>query len=302
MLLAPPRVSLGVRIILLCLGLLLTACRAGPPTAPASKPASQPAAAHAVRAAEARARLEASRAGRVVLSATEAHGGLDAWFAGEALAFQYDYRPVQGARRASTQTVDLLRSRVYHRFEAPTRGDIAFDGAQAWMRLEGAGSFAGRFWALTPYYFVGMPFVLGDPGVQLTLLDEDPTPAGLSDVDMVKVTFAPGTGDAPGDSYILYISRHTHLVQALRYVVTYAPFFEDKAVKASPEKLLVYDDLAPAGPLTLARRHTFYAFAGRHRGDEVANAEVSDVVYGAHFDEARLAMPEGAVLDSALDP
>ena len=289
-------------LALLGLGLLGPACRSAPPAppAPASQPASQPAAAHGARAAEARARLEASPAGRVILAATEAHGGLEAWFAGQALTFRYDYRPVKGPARTSVQTVDLLGSRVYHRLEAPSRGDFAFDGARAWMKLDGAEPFAARFWALTPYYFVAMPFVLGDPGVQLDLLDEDPAPAGLEDVDVVRVTFAPGTGDAPGDYYVLYVCKRTRLVLALRYVVTYAPFFEGKAVKATPEKLLVYEDLAPAGPLTLARRHTFYALADGHRGERVTDAQVSAVEYGAAFDEARLAMPEGAVVDEAL--
>jgi hypothetical protein len=292
-----------MRRALIASALLLAACRTPGPDAsagpqPASHPASRPAGAQ--RADEARARLGATEAGRLVLAATEAHGGLEAWFAGGALAFRYDYVPVQGARRTSMQTVDLLGARAYHDLEAPAVGKLAFDGHQAWMQLEPPEPFAARFWALTPYYFVGMPFVLGDPGVILTKLDEDPGPAGFSGVDVVKATFAPGTGDAPEDYYILYLEQASRRLLALRYVVTYAPFFEGKPARASPEKLLVYEDLAPAGPLTLARRHTFYAFGEGHRGEKVTDATVSAVTYGAPFDPARLLMPPGATLDEAL--
>jgi len=255
----------------------------------------------AARVTAAVARLEASEVGRILLASTEAHGGLEAWFEGRALRFRYDYRPVEGTRRNSLQTVDLLASRAYHTLDHPAKGKLAFDGRRAWMKLEGGAKFAARFWALTPYYFVGMPFVLSDPGVKLELVEDDPAAAGLEvPAHVVRATFAAGTGDAPDDFYVLYVAKDDHRLLALRYVVTYAPFFEGKAAKSSPEKLLVFEDPRPAGPLTLARRHAFYAFGEGRRGEKITLADISEVEYGAPFDEAALEMPEGAVIDDSL--
>ncbi|MEQ8275028.1 MAG: hypothetical protein RMA76_09390 [Deltaproteobacteria bacterium] len=281
--------------------LIATGC-ATSPSSPTSQPSSQPASQAASqpasqrRAADGIERLSQTPAGQIVLGAIERHGGLEKWFAGGALTFRYAYRPV-GDRpgRVSTQTIDLIDSRAYHTLEEPMKGEIAWDGAQAWSKLEGDGDFAARFWALTPYYFVAMPFVLGDPGVRLDLSEDDPTQAGFpADTDVVKATFDPGTGDAPDDYYVLYFAADDHRLLGLRYIVTY--FDRPGGPK---EKLLVYEDEAPAGPLTLARTHTTYAFGEGVRGEKVTESKIDGVVYGATFDASRLTMPEGAKVDAA---
>ena len=152
------------------------------PTAAASQPAnghgasSQPAEAADVRARvdEAAARLKSSEAGRLILKAVNFHGGLDAWFAQRAIAFDYNYVPAVDATKAknSRQTIDLLQSRAYHDVKFPATGTIAFDGKTAWSKLDKDVPFPARFWALTPYYFVSMPFVLSDAGVNLAISDD----------------------------------------------------------------------------------------------------------------------------------
>ncbi len=277
-----------------------TACAAstpaGPASAPSSQPSSRPASVGAHRAAEGSARLSATDAGRLILASIDHHGGLDAWFAGGALTFRYAYRPV-GDRpaRVSTQTIDLVDSRAYHTLEEPMRGRIAWDGERAWSKLEGEGDFNARFWALTPYYFVGMPFVLGDPGVKLAIVDDDPTKAGFAaGTHVVKATFEPGTGDAPDDYYVLYLAEDDHRLLGLRYIVTYY----DRP-GGPKEKLIVYEDDAPAGPLRLARKHVTYAFAEGVRGEKVTESTIDRVEYGAVFDTSRLEMPEGAKVDAS---
>jgi hypothetical protein len=277
---------------------------ASQPASPASQPqgaSSQPAQGDITRRVEAaKARLSSTPTGQLVLKATEAHGGLQAWFSGRALEFRYDYQPVQGTRRNSLQTIDLLSARAYHDLEHPTKGKLAFDGKEAWMKLEGEGKFAARFWALTPYYFVGMPFVLSDPGVRLQLSPDTAEAAGLPPAHVVRASFDPGTGDAPDDYYVVYIAKDDHRVLAVRYVVSYAPFFKGKPMKSTPEKLLVYEDLQAVGPLKLSSKHVFYKFPEGKRAEKVTVADVSGFRYGAPFDEQRLAMPKGAVVDEAL--
>ncbi len=270
--------------------------------APRPGPGSRPAAdgAAELRAAEGKARLEASEGGRLVLAAIEAHGGLSAWYGAGAIRFVYDYRPVDGPRRRSEQTVDLLSSRAYHELSHPVKGWFAWDGELAWMDVGGE-PFPARFWALTPYYFVGMPFVLADPGVRLQRADDDPGLAGFSaKTDVVRASFEPGTGDAPDDYYVLYLDRASHRLIGLRYVVSYRPFMKPDMAH-TPEKLIEYGDEAPAGPLRLARTHRFFAFPEGKKGALVTTATIEALEVGVEFEPARLERPPEAVIDSSLD-
>lgn len=256
-------------------------------------------------------RLNASEAGKKVLRAIDAHGGLEAWFSQSGLAFTYHYAPVGDDKKEkkSHQVIDVMTSRAYHSLELPAKGPFAFDGEKAWSKLEGDADFPARFWALTPYYFVGMPFVLSDPGVNLELVDHTAEAAGLENADVIAVTFDSNVGDAPEDTYHAFLDKETGALVGLRYTVTYAPFFEGKEQKRSQDKIVHYGDVKPAGPLKLARSHAFYAFdraqakstkKGAGLGKKLTQATVSNVEYNAKFDESKLKMPAGAKVDDSL--
>lgn len=245
------------------------------------------------------ARLRGSEAGQVVLRGIEAHGGLKAWFGGAALQFRYTYAPTDRPKRDSTQTVDLIRARVYHNVHAPVIGRLAFDGHEAWSTFDPK-LIAARFWSLTPYYFVGMPFVFADPGVNLEVVDEDPAAAGLPASTAVRVTFGDGVGDAPDDYYIAYFAKDGGRLLAVRYVVSYPAFFKGSGRSHTPEKLLVFEAPKSLGPLKVSRRHVFYGFGDGARGERVATADVTEAAYGVPFDESRLVRPAEAVVDRSL--
>lgn len=272
------------------------ASKAGPASAPSSQPA-------LTRAGQAEARLAAQgEAGHIVAQAIAAHGGLAAWYALGAIRFGYDYRPVDATKppRTSVQTIELATARAVHDLTAPAQGRFAWDGQKAWMKLD-TDKFAARFWALTPYYFVAMPFVLADEGVKLSLLDDDPAAAGFGDVSVVGVTFAQGTGDAPDDTYAAYVDKQTHRLVGLRYTVSYAPFFKGKDTTRSPEKLIVYEDAVTQKGFTLYKTQRFFVFGEGKKGAPVTVSTVSELALGVPFDELSLRMPEGAVLDTSMD-
>lgn len=236
----------------------------------------------------------------VVLRGIQAHGGLDAWYASEAIQFRYDYRPTSGKpAKNSVQTVDLHQSRVYHDMIEPAVGTFAWDGERAWGKFEGEAKVPVHFWALTPYYFVGLPFVFADPGVQLELLKDEPD-FGLPPCDVVRVTFAGDTGDAPDDYYIAHFARSDGRLIAVRYVVSWKPFVAPRGIPHTPEKLLVFSEFDGVGALTIAKTHTFYALADGVRGEVVTVATVSELKHPAPFDAERLTAPEGAVYDTSL--
>lgn len=257
----------------------------------------------AERLADARSRLEASEAGRLVWQATEAHGGLGTWLAQGTVAFTFDYQPLGApARRMHTeQQVDLWRARARHvEVEGDDAATLGWDGERAWIH-PGPEAFPtpARFWALTPYYFVGMPFVVADPGARHARLDDatlDGTPC-----DLVKVSYEDGTGDSPDDYYVLYLAKDSHRLVALRYVVAYPGFFPEGG--HTPEKLMRYTAFGEVAGLSIAGRLDTYAYdpdAGEP-GEKVTEIAVAEVRFGERYAATHFAPVAGAVVSTTIE-
>ena len=209
-----------MRFFSLPLLLLLAACADYDASAPTELDAVD------VRVSQAAERMNASPAGQRVAQAIAAHGGLEAWFRGGPLRYTYSYQRTDadgmatGEPLATHQIIDLWSAGAVHTIAADTSVRFGWTGEEAWISPADAELFTNaRFWALTPYYFVSMPFVLADPGVNYALAPSD-TIQGRA-VDVVRITFDQGTGDAPDDYYDLLLDPQTDRVQGVRYVVSY---------------------------------------------------------------------------------
>ncbi|NNE78615.1 MAG: hypothetical protein HKN31_16245, partial [Pricia sp.] len=154
------------------------------------------------RVTSAERRLKSTDAGRVVWNAMEAHGGLKKWYSNGALSFRFNYQPLDGkTQRDSYQTIDTWRNRARHTSTSDSTARYGWTGETAWVKATDSTAFDydSRFCALKPFYFLGQPFVLDGDGVNLELLP--PTTYKNETQEVVKVTFDPGTGDAPDDYY-----------------------------------------------------------------------------------------------------
>ena len=245
------------------------------------------------RVADAEARLAANAGGQLVAQAIEAHGGLAAWYRTGPLRYRYAYTRLDslgepaGDALDTRQLVDTWSARAVHTLAADPSVSFGWTGAEAWVRPAGADVPTNpRFWALTPYYFVSMPFVFADPGVTLTLADPDSLEG--RPVDVVHATFAAGTGDAPDDYYDLLLDPETHRVRGLRYVVSYAAFNPDGG--HTPETLMIYDGEQTVGGVTLQEGfRSFLSATGQPKArgtvTEVASApETLDAAFGTPAD------------------
>ncbi|MFK8003338.1 MAG: hypothetical protein AB8H86_27455 [Polyangiales bacterium] len=246
---------------------------------------------------EAEARLGESEAGRLIWQALQAHGGLETWLSAGTIEFEFDYAPIgnPGGRKHTFQRIDLWSSRAHHQLVGG-EGEFGFDGETAWVKPNAEViSPSSRFWSLTPYYFVGMPFVLADPGVILTRL-EDAELNGTT-YQLVKANYEAGTGDSPDDYYILYLHPETHRVAALRYVVSFPGMFAPG--EHSPEKIMMYTGDIEAGGLHFASEyhtHRWNAEEGAP-GERVTEISASRVALGESYPDSIFAAPEGAVLE-----
>jgi hypothetical protein len=244
------------------------------------------------RVEEARERLQGSEAGKIAWASIEAHGGLADWFSNGPLFFRFTYRPLAGGKvRDTYQTVDTWSSRARHRLASDETREFGWDGERAWqMTEEGELAINARFWALTPFYFIAIPFVLADPGVEL----EETGSAELEGraYDLLKVTYGSGVGDSPDDYYIVYIDAETKRVGAVRYIVSYPGFFPEGG--HSPEKLMIYDGEQRAGGILFAKTFRTFEWDGGERGSLVTKIEMTDVAFRPETSVDFFEAPEGA--------
>lgn len=240
------------------------------------------------RVTGAKSRLQKSEAGQIVWKSIEAHGGLKRWYRNGPLHFRYDYQPESDRPDHDTvQTVDTWSARARHHVSEKPDREYGWDGDRAWFRpTDWERPYDVRFWALTPYYFVGMPFVLADPGVNLEHEGTD-TIEG-NECEVIRATFG-DVGISPDDYYVLYIDDDDHVLRALRYIVSYDPFFDER--EHSPEKLMTYDGKQVVDGIRFAESYRFFMWSPDDKTDTevVTNAELSQVEFrpdlpGDHFD------------------
>lgn len=254
------------------------------------------------RVADATERLSASEAGQRVLSAIDAHGGLEAWYGSGPLRFRYAYtrldslgEPTDQPPLDTRQTVDLWAARAVHEMASDPTVRFGWTGSEAWaMPSPEAVPTDARFWSLTPYYFVGMPFVLADPGVNLAVAE----PLALNDstsLDQIYVTFEPGTGDAPDDYYYLLLDPESDRVVGVRYVVSYGPFNPEGG--HTPETIMFYDGGTSVGEIELQEDFRSYLWDGSGPGAPKARGTLSEVAFQPDMTHAAFdAPPEAEVL------
>ncbi|MFQ5695818.1 MAG: hypothetical protein ACE5HB_07510 [Terriglobia bacterium] len=228
----------------------------------------------------------------IVARMIEAHGGLDKWRSAPTVSFE-DTLQLAGAPApvVARVTVHQPSRRAYLDF--PEMGArIAWDSEQAWSE-DWKGPLPPRFLALLSYYFANLPWLAADAGVNLG----EPQPGRLFDDPTeyitVKMTFDSGAGDTPDDHYILYIDPTDYRLRATGVRVTYAAILppETEAI----EEVLVYDEYATVDGLTVPTKGSVYALDA----SPLASFEWRDWSFRQPFDESRMVMPTGAVVDTS---
>ena len=251
-----------------------------------------PASPHQDRIAAATERLRTSDPARKVLRAIDAMGGLEKWYGNGPLYYHFDYEPLDGSTPRDTYVTNDYRSaRAVHLYAGDSTKRFGFDGKEAWsMTGEQVEGMSPRFWSLTPYYFVGLPFVLADAGINFAAL-----PAAELDgttYDMVKVTFDQGTGDASGDYYVLYLNPNSGQLDALRYVVTYPGYFPDGG--STPEKLMKLTGKTTVNGVTLPTGYATHMWNDGQVSEPVTRITISDYAFRPELGDDFFAMPAGA--------
>lgn len=253
------------------------------------------------RVEKAKKRLGSSEAGKVVWEAMEAMGGLDKWYTNGYLSFRFNYQPLDGSvPRDTYQTIDTWSNKARHVSTSDSTAIFGWDGKNAWVKAKDSTAFEYnlRFWALTPLYLAAQPFVLDGVGVNLEMLPQ----VNYKDVpqDVIKVTFDSGTGDAPDDYYILYFDTKSHVLTALRYIVSYPGYFPNGG--NNPEKFMELVDRTTVNGINFPLKFNTYWSTedGKPKGEPITTIELSDIGFQSQLEENFFSAPEGAKLLEGL--
>lgn len=159
----------------------------------------------------------------------KAHGGIDTWKSFVGLEYHLNDNGKQ-----VYQLTHLKDRRAYIKSK---KYEVGFDGTVAWA-VPDASEVPGKsaaFYYNLDFYFIGLPFLLKDPGVNISYAGH----AVLNDrtFQSLKVTFGSEVGLTPEDVYYLYIDPESFLMEILTYSVSY---FDKENSKVNSAK--VYSD------------------------------------------------------------
>jgi hypothetical protein len=221
-----------------------------------------------------------------------AHGGLDTWKAAPTLSFEDSLLPT-GAPTAmvSRVTTEMSTRRAYLDFPA-MKAQVVWDGEKAWS-VNWKGPIPPRFLALLSFYFLGLPWLTTDPGVNLGEPGAGTLPDDPTQYITVKMSFGRGVGDTPDDYYRLFIDPETHRLKAIEFTVTYADLLPPGV--AAIKEYGVYEAYQTSEGLLVPARLTVYSDQWEKR----STLEWRDVSFRRAFDESRLPMPPNAVVDAS---
>ena len=239
--------------------------------------------------------LPPGAAGATVRRAIAHHGGMAAWAGKTTVQFHKTttkFGPDGKADRRPTQFHRyVLRPRLRARIEWEEDGKrivLINDGGQGVKFVDGRPATAAadvnqaRGVTFGSHYVFNMPFKLADPGAQLAPAAARRLTDGTR-VDAVRVTYAPGTGDAGGmHTWTYFFDARSGRLTANH--LTYAPGKYDYTE--------YHDDIVVDG-ITLARRRLGFDAdgSGRRKGPRTSEIVYEDVKFDVPLDDALFAAP-----------
>jgi hypothetical protein len=206
-------------------------------------------------------------------------------------AFAADVALEFGGNRIFEGTLTLAPNAARTHTERAADGAVlVFDGDSAWVSPADAEWPMARFHALTWAYFMAAPYKLDDPGTRLE-------PLGELDLfgtphEAARLTFDPGTGDAPDDWYVLYRDPETGRLAAMAYIVTFGTSREE--AEQEPHAIVYREHVEVEGvPVPTVWELYEWSEEKGVNGDPIGRLELSDPRFVDAGDDTFRA-PEGA--------
>ncbi len=225
---------------------------------------------------------------KILMKAMEAHGGFERWQDMKTMIYT-----VERAEKPEQHLIDLDSRKVLLSHDDYRLG---FDGQEVWVSPNKAafGRGSARFYHNLRFYFVSMPFIVADPGINYEVLPAK-TIQGKT-YDALRITYNDGVGDAPEDEYILHFDPETGKMEWLLYTVTY---YTGEA--ADKYNALHYSEWEDVNGLIMPKIMAGYIYENGEIGEQRYERLVSDFqLLESKKDPSIFVMPEEAEIDSLL--
>ncbi|MEM9142509.1 MAG: DUF6503 family protein [Bacteroidota bacterium] len=215
-----------------------------------------------------------------------AHGGLERWKSFQGLEYTLDDNG-----KMVYQLTQLKDRRAYLKSKTYT---VGYNGKVAWAipDARGVSGKSAAFYYNLDFYFIGLPFLLRDPGVN-TEYDGRRTING-KEYESLRITFGSEVGLTPEDIYYLYIDPGTHLLEILTYSISY--FDPEKAAVNSAK---VYFDYRNIQGLMMPHKMENFEWKDFTMGKSKNHLRrFSNIHFLDHIrDETVFEVPEGAIIE-----
>ena len=225
-----------------------------------------------------------------------AHGGIDTFRSFSAVEYDQEFALGQRGKLTDNQFIDLNSRNVLITSDSYK---IGFDGEEAWIEPNMEAIAAPpRFYASTPFYFFGLPFLFADPGVNAEDL-------GIKEIDgkqykAVKFTYDEGVGDTPKDDYVAYFNNQTGQMEIVTYTVTYPPLIKGKSVEELERRAVIYEEWQEIDGLIVPKTLKFHHWTDEKPGAEKGYMQFENVTFTKEIpDPTIFAKPEGAAVDNS---
>jgi hypothetical protein len=226
------------------------------------------------------------------------HGGFWNWRQFQTMRYDLVGWPFSPGTGDDMQTVDLESGRI--RVDGGSAGQtyhLGFDGHDVWMQPSHQAIKAPpRFYALVPYQFIGMPFVLAEPGV--TEKELGTQTVNGRECEVYSFHLPTGTGVLT-DELTAYVDSDTDLL----YFVTFAIDPHRVGVGASAAMTgtfaMVFDEWQTVDGLTVPARMSIHDWNQGALGASRGAFSVEHVEFDHAFADASAFMrPIGALVDA----
>jgi len=181
----------------------------------------------------------------------EAAHGKDVFLAHQAL--QFDIVLTFGGNELLNGKMTLTGDGGRGRIDYADGKTMIFNGDKVFYSTEFDNPESVRFGAYTWSYFFMLPYKLSDPGTKWS--DFTPKTMAGKTYDVEKLSFAPGTGDAPDDWDIVYTDPATQLTHAAAYIVTAG---QSQAEAEKSPSAIQYLDYQTVNGVQLAHQWKFW--------------------------------------------
>lgn len=237
-------------------------------------------------------------ASALVAAMTEAHGGNDAWQRAGSVRFRHLVTVPNDTPWISDEVHEPgIGGRSYHDWPVD-RARLGFDGERIWTVNWSRGN-PPTMMARFIYYFLALPWIVGEPGVELDEVGRAELPDDPTSYRVVGLRFDAGGAKHPptASRFLLYIHPKTHRLRAVDFWVSFGPLLDlmqlpADATEVGPLRHIFTEHVTVDG-LVVPSRFTTFGPDGSAYGDHV----LTRWSFSLPFDSAKTARPEGAVVD-----